>query len=98
MFRVLFVHLLEGVAFQINLALGAEPKAAQERQHRAPPLQGLLQQQYGDDERQHQPAVIHSHPEGKGGHPDNGGAGFKQALDAPLIIEILETLAEGACV
>jgi len=86
---------LQGGPLLVNLPLGPDPEPPEDRDGRAPPLEGVLEEERLDDERDQEELPADGQPEG---HPDQGerrGHRLQASLDVPLGVEFGQPPVDG---
>ncbi len=79
-------------AFGLDFRSGSDPEAAEGRDWRTPALQGVLEQERGNGDRQDEPAPV---ADGfrDADQPDDCGVGLERPLHVPLFIQLAQPLA-----
>jgi hypothetical protein len=85
---------LEREPLLVDLPHGAHPALAEEWNGRAPALDGVLQQERRDRDRQRQEAPVHEDAKQGACEGDSGGIGLQGSLNVPLCVEFAEALID----
>ena len=79
----------------VNLGLRTDPEAAERRQRGTPALDGMLQQEAADNQRQQGEPPVYQQGQPRPDAGDGGGVGLQRSLDVPLSVQFCQPAIDG---